>query len=162
MNDKNLQTLHWNEEELLDLLYGLDAPAGKDVGHLEQCAQCASLQMQLSARRGQMLAARTSMDETKLRRQRERIWQRVEDSRRPWIWRAVPAGATALMLTIGIGLNYHPAPSEAEPKMALSQAAPVSDDQFFSEIASFANSDEPASAATIRNLFDVNSEGEAQ
>jgi hypothetical protein len=162
MNEKNLQTPHWNEAELLDLLYGLDAPAGKEAGHLERCAQCAALQERLSARRAQMLAAGTSLEEHKLRRQRERIWQRVEESHRPWIWRAVPAVATALMLTIGIGLNYHPAPSEAEPRMTLSQAAPVSDDQFFSEIASFANSDEPASAATIRNLFDVNSEGEAR
>jgi anti-sigma factor RsiW len=164
MTDNNLRTLHWSDDDLLDRLYGQDAPAGKDASHLDQCEACGQRWNQLTQRKAQWSAAMPLVDEARLRAQRERIWRRVEETRRPWIWRAVPAAATALMLLVGVALQTGSAPEIAGQKMAMTQPvkAEVSDQELFSEIASIANDEEPAGAAAIRNLFDANGEGEAQ
>jgi hypothetical protein len=165
---QNRNGLHWNDDDLLDRLYALSEPAGKDASHLDSCVECGARWQALTARRASVAAgdgpAAGAMDEQMLRRQREKIWQRVGEASRPWFWRAVPAAATALMLMVGVALNTSPAPEALEQKMAMSQQATpaVSDDQFFSEIASVANSEEPSSAAAMRNLFDGGVEGERQ
>lgn len=164
MTTNNLHQLHWNDDDLLDRLYGLDAPAGKDAAHLESCEECGGRWRALAARRSELGAAPAAICDSALRAQREKIWARVEDSRRSRIWRAVPAMATAMMLMVGVALNYGPGPeSQMQQAVPVQQAkAEVSDDQLFSEIASIANSEEPSSAAALRNLFDTTAEGEAQ
>lgn len=162
--NENLHHMHWTDDELLDRLYGLDAPAGKEVSHLENCSDCSGRWRRLEAARERGLNAMAPVDESRLRRQREAVWRRVDEARRPWLWRAVPAAATAMMLMVGVAMNQHPAPEIPLQTMAAVQPAELaqSDDQFFQEIASVANAEEPSSAAAIRNLFDVSQEGVAQ
>jgi anti-sigma factor RsiW len=164
MTDNNLRTLHWSDDDLLDRLYGQDAAAGKDASHLDHCADCGQRWTELTRKQALCTARAPEIDDATLRAQRERIWRRVEETKRPWIWRAAPAAATALMLIIGVALQTGPAPETGGQPMAQTQTASldVSDDQLFSEIASIANAEEPSGAAAIRNLFDVNGEGEAQ
>lgn len=162
--NENLHHMHWTEDELLDRLYGLDAPAGKDVSHLNNCVECAGRWRRLEAARERSLNTVATVDENRLRRQREAVWRRVDAAKRPWLWRAVPATATVMMLMVGVALHQTPAPEVPRQTIAAAQPAEFaqSDDQFFQEIASVANAEEPSSAAAIRNLFDVNQEGEAQ
>lgn len=150
---------HWTENDMLDRLYGLDPAPELALSHFDACAECASRWQALELRRAVVVAPpmpSAALDE-KLREQRHAVWARIEGSNRSLLWRAAPAAATACMLLAGIILQQ-PQPTEPVRQMA----ATVSDEQFFTDIASLVNQDSPRATDPIRGLFAENSPVEAQ
>jgi hypothetical protein len=169
MNEnKNLQNHwnrnHWNDDALLDRLYGLDPAPDLELSHFDRCADCLNRWNALQLRHAALTAEQAALGEDRLRAQRTAIWNRIEQSRRPLYWRAVPALSTALLLVAAVALHI-PRPGEPKPdRIEYTQLQPVkSDTEFFNEIASVVNADTPRAADPIRALFDVNAmEGQAQ
>jgi hypothetical protein len=154
----NTNGSHWTDEELLQRVYGLEA--GSEA-HLRECAECSARWSELERKRLVMTAPGKSSDalELKLREQRQAIWNRIEQPRRPLWWRAVPVAAMALMLVIGVSLQQ-PAPSPAN--VQVSTVKEMSDEQLFSELATVANQVSPLASDPIRGLFNENAGVEAQ
>ncbi len=144
-----LDKAHWTEEAMLDRLYGLDPRAGLDASHLDSCAECSARFSSLQARRSVVVDAHAPVSEDRLRAQRLAVFARIETARRPWVWRLVPAAATALVVMMGVAL-HQPAPVvEPKPVAVLAQ----SDRELLSEIATLMEEDEPRAAVPIRGLF---------
>jgi hypothetical protein len=147
---------HWTQDEFLRHLYGLEAeePA---LAHLAGCAACGQKWADLQARRGECLLPHT-VNETRLRTQRQAIWMQIEEARsaRPLGWRA-PAAALALMVFMALMVS-RPAVQLEDPLVEITEMAapgPVSDTQFFEEIASVASSTQPAAAEAVESLFEA-------
>lgn len=143
---------HWTDEELIGRLYGAGPEDAARASHLADCADCSERWRQLAERRGQFIehARLTVVDDARLRAQRDAVWRRVEDSKRPWLWRAAPVGATAMLVLVGL-LLHTPAPWIEPTQVASAQ---ISDEQLFSEIATMVNEDAPRAAQPIQGLFD--------
>lgn len=145
---------HWTDEELLSRLYGVGPEEAARAEHLSVCAECSARWRRLEESRGRILesAQLAVVDDARLRAQRDAVWRRLEESRRPWIWRIVPAGATAALVLVAVLLNT-PAP-RIEPADVAS-VHQISDEQLFNEIASMVNEEAPRAAKTIQGLFDA-------
>jgi hypothetical protein len=158
----NPQT-HWNHDDLLDRLYGLDPRPGLDPAHFEVCAECRGSWTVLTQRREEFIgevASSTDVPAERWRAQRTAVMTRVE---KPWaspFWRIVPAGALAMMLVAGV-LLHQPAPAPVETAQN-HQVVAVSDAELFSEAATMADLDGSRTTQTIQALFDSNSEVEVQ
>jgi hypothetical protein len=144
-NDNELA--HWQEDDLLARLYGLEPERKERLHALESCPECSSRFDALSVRRRQVLSGAPVSDDF-LRAQRQAIYAKIEDRKRSPLhsWK-VPVGATALVVFMGV-LLQQPAPKPREEPVAA-----VSDAQFFSEIATLASDDEPRAAQPIKALF---------
>ncbi|MBI5282717.1 MAG: hypothetical protein HY858_13615 [Candidatus Solibacter usitatus] len=155
-----METRHWNDDDLLDRVYGLDPAPGLCLAHLDACPDCSARWQALELRRSAVTASQplTPAAEQRLRNQRVAVFNRVERPRLAWIWRAVPAGAAAFLFFIGIAL-HRPAPQPPATQVA---SVTLTDEQLFAEIASVVNQDAPRAADPIRGLFAENSSKEAQ
>ena len=135
---------HWQEDDFLLKLYGLDSSA--QDSHLESCPECRAKWESLVAVRRDALRE-PALSEDYLRSQRQRIFARVERSRSMWRWLPAPVLATAAVLTVGIAL-HQPTPTAPAP-----QIAAVSDTQLMSEINTVAGQEEPRAAEALKGLF---------
>jgi len=155
----NMNTRHWNDNDLLDLLYGLDLAPGLSLAHFHSCTDCSARWQALELRRSAITVPPplSSAAEQRLRDQRVAVLDRIGQSR-AWIWRAVPAGAAAFLFFIGIAL-HQPAPQIPATQVA---SVNVTDEQLFAEIASVVDQDAPRATDSIRGLFSENSSKEAQ
>jgi hypothetical protein len=138
---------HWNDENLLALMYGIAQPDA----HLDGCPDCRARWKRMRTRRTEVLdaAAKARVPDTMLREQRENIAARIErGAAEPgWRWRrAVPGLAVAAVLILGIALEK-PGPSP-EPVAA-------ADARLFEEVFSEASRPEPRAVAPLRGLFEV-------
>lgn len=160
----NLRDGHWSDEELVHLLYGLDPSSEKSASHLENCSACSERWQSLQRRKAALQSAPAVSDE-RLRLQRRAIFDRIEkSSQRNWRVTWMPAAATALLLTVGITMNFHTTPVAA-PVVATHQAA---DQEFMADVASMSDvaaslsDDSPRAAEPIRALFDLDNQAEAR
>lgn len=142
---------HWKESDLMDRLYQLEPAQGLAVRHLDECPECAEAWAALVTRREAVLTAPVQVSDERLRVQRQAIWAGIEQPRRPLLWRAMPAAATALLLFVGIALHQSPAPQMQPVEVATVQT--VSDSQLFTEIASVVNQESPRETDPMRGLF---------
>lgn len=151
---------HWKESDLIDRLYQLEPAQGPAVRHFDECPECAEAWAALVARRDGLLSAPVQVSDERLRVQRQAIWAGIEPPRRPLLWRAMPAVATALLLIVGVALHQSPAPRMQPVEVAAVQT--VSDSQLFTEIASVVNQESPRETDPIRGLFSDDATMEAQ
>ncbi len=149
----NQKHAHWTDDELLDRLY----VSGGEC----DCAECAARWRTLTERRAGLLeqSRAAELSDQRLREQRAAIWKRIETPRRPLVWRAVPAAATALVLLFGVALNQ-PAPRVNTP--VTTATAQISDEQLMTEVASLLNQDTPRAADPMRALFSETSATEVR
>jgi hypothetical protein len=155
--------IHWNQDDLLDRLYGLDPRSGLDPAHLDACSECGKAWMTVSRKRDALVgkfAAGNNAQEERLRTQRSVVLNRVARHWAAPLWRMVPAGAMALVLVAAVML-HRPTPEPVETAQVLQPAA-VSDAELFSEAATMADLDGTRTTGTIQALFDANSEVEVQ
>lgn len=147
---------HWGEAQLLERLYGLDAPPGLSESHLAACPDCAGRWSALQASRARLLeTSAPAIDGERLRAQRAAVFARIEQPRPRALWALAPA--TALMLVMGVMLQA-PAPRvETQTAAVLTQ----SDRDLFNDIAALVEEDAPRATGTIRGLFDSGAAGEA-
>jgi len=141
---------HWDDENLLLRLYGADPSAHLSLSHFDECPECAQRWAILTSSRAQMLGAQptAACSDDRLRAQRLSVWDRIERSSRPRAVRLIPAAATLCVLLLAVGLN-RPVPQPAPQQVATA----ISDEEFFSEIASVVNDDTPRAVEPIRGLF---------
>lgn len=151
---------HWTDEEMIGRLYGAGPEEVSRTSHLAECAECSARWRNLEGRRERFLenAQSAVVDDARLRAQRDAVWRSVEDSRRPWLRRMAPAGATAMLMLAGL-LLHTPAPRMEPTQVASVQ---ISDEQLFSEIASMASEEAPRAAQPIQGLFDAETPVEVQ
>jgi len=143
-----MSTLHCTDDVLIAKLYGLDV-GSSDALHLNGCAVCAG-RLDAMADRRRQAAGQSAVSDDVLREQRARIHARIEDGRRLSFWLR-PAPAVAVALVIAAGLMFRPIATAPTP---VQTASTESDAQFFSEIATVADQQEPRAADPIRGLFD--------
>lgn len=137
---------HLDGEQLLLALYG--AESGQASAHLGACPDCAARLRGLQARRAAWLAAPPpAAGPARLRAQREEVYRRIENRRRP-VWRALQAGAVACALLLGVIL-YRP----AAPPADVAGAQAISDQQLFDDLATMIARDTPAAAEPLLALF---------
>jgi hypothetical protein len=137
---------HLDNEQLLLALYGAAAPEA--AAHLDACADCAAELRRLQARRVELAAAPLlPATDTRLRAQREAVYQAIERRRARPYWRALQAGALACSVLLAV-LLYRPAPP---PETTAAHA--VSDQQLFDDLAEMINRDTPAAAEPLMALF---------
>ncbi|MGJ5820346.1 hypothetical protein [Paludibaculum fermentans] len=154
MNSDRYNSPHWTESDLISRLYGLDPEQGRSAAHLEECRECGALWLSVQARRGSVVNVAPVPDEAleeRLRAQRQAVWARIEKPRRPFLWRMLPAAATALMIFAGVAMHQ-----VKPPVPPVQTASTVSDAQFFNEIASVVNQETPRAADPLQGLFDSN------
>jgi len=152
---------HWSDEDLIHRMYGVGPEEAARLAHLEACPECAARWQAVERQRTVFVESARSaqVDESLLRAQRDAVWRRLEEARRPWLWRMAPAGATALLLVFAVYL-HRPAPQPEPAQVALYQQ--ISDEQLFSEIASIADETAPRAVQPIQALFDAKAETEVQ
>lgn len=143
---------HWSGEDLLGRLYGLDAPEGLSDAHLESCALCRKQLADLTARRTEILSALPEVADDRLRAQRQSVLDSVTPRRFGWLGSLVPAGATALVLVLGIALQ-RPAPTPPT-EMKATAVITQSDQELMTQIATLMENETPRAADPIRGLFD--------
>ncbi len=133
--------MHYSDDELLDRMYGIRERADN---HLDQCQECRGRWSALGkSRAAELNRLGTEPGEEILLKQRAAIFEKIEHrSRGQWLPGPIPAFATAAVCLVASFL-YQPAPRPVE----------ISDAQFFAEIYSVAESNEPRAAAPIQNLF---------
>lgn len=147
---------HLDNEQLLLALYGAAAP--ETAVHLDACADCAAELRRLQARRVELAAAPLlPATDTRLRAQREAVYQAIERRRARPYWRALQAGALACSVLLAV-LLYRPAP----PPPETTAAHAVSDQQLFDDLAEMINRDTPAAAEPLMALFVAEESQEAQ
>ena len=134
---------HYNEDELLDRLYGISA---RSCVHLDACEECRSRWNALcNSRSAELARLQSEPAESYLLHQHVKLMNTVlHRTDRPWLPGPLPALALALVCAMAI-LLIRPAP--------ISEPYRISDAQFFAEAYRVAESIEPRSAAPIRNLF---------
>ncbi|MBI5084997.1 MAG: hypothetical protein HZB13_10430 [Acidobacteria bacterium] len=155
----NMNTRHWNDNDLLDLLYGLDLAPDLSLAHFASCPECSARWQALELRRPSVTEPLplSNAAEQRLRAQRAAVLDRIGQPRTAWIRRAVPAGAAAFLFFIGIAL-HQPMPQPTPQVVAVN----LTDEQLFAEIASVVDQDAPRATDPIRGLFSENSVKEAQ
>ena len=136
-----MEDRHFSEDELLDLLYGVSSRADS---HIDRCFDCRLRWESLTKARSLELAKlQPDFPETLLRKQRESVKAAIDRrATKYWLPGPIPALALAMLCAIAI-LICRPKPQPVE----------ISDAQFFAEIYSVAEANEPQSAAPIQNLF---------
>lgn len=130
---------HLNDDELLDLRYGLRA----EDGHLENCLECRRRWNEFEKRRAALRTAEEVPGEF-LAAQRRRIYARLGE-RPPSGMRWAPALGAAGLLAIGIFMYRPVAPPH-----------PEATDELFADVYSMEQSTEPRAAAPIHALFEDN------
>jgi hypothetical protein len=150
---------HWSDEELLQRLYGLASADRDGAEHFAQCQDCAARWEILSGRRSEFLVAAASVEiaEDQLQRQRRQIWERIESSHGSALWKWAPAGATALLLALGL-LLVRPAkfvdPNPAISSVEQRPAAAMSDTELFGELATMSSPENIHGADALQGLFE--------
>jgi len=141
---------HLNDQELLDLLYGLAEPGD----HLKSCMDCSTRWGEMRTRKAELSAA-PEVSTDFLAAQRRAIYARLgERPRSNYRW--APAVAAAGLI-VGAFLVNRPADVSmpAVPvHVAVPAASEVSDAQLFAEVYSMRDSTESRAAAPIRALFE--------
>jgi anti-sigma factor RsiW len=152
---------HWTDDELIAKLYAVGPEEPARTEHLATCAECAARWSAVESRRIQFVRNADSVvvDDARLRAQRDAVWRRLEEARRPRLWRLAPAGATAMLMLFAL-LLHTPTPTIEPVQVASNQQ--ISDEQLFSEIASMVNEVAPRVAAPIQGLFDASAVTEVQ
>ena len=138
---------HWSDEELIHRMYGVGQEEEARVSHLQECQECSAKWLALEQRRGLFVESAQT------------VTLRLEEARRPWLWRMAPAGATALLLLFALVL-HRPAPQPVPQEIAAYQQ--ISDEQLFSEIASMVDETAPRVAKPMQGLFEAGAEVEVQ
>lgn len=147
---------HWSDAQLLERLYGLDAPPGPSEAHLAECPDCAGRWSALEASRARLLEAPPpAIGGERLRAQRAAVFARIEQPRPRALWALAPA--TALMLVMGVMLQTPDPRVETQTAAVLTQ----SDRDLFNDIAALVEEDAPRATGAIRGLFDSGANGEA-
>jgi hypothetical protein len=130
---------HWNDEALIDYMYGVAA----DSGHVEGCERCRARVDELNFARKASSAGDDDVPAAFLYDQRMRIAARV--GRSGWAFRLAPALGIAATVLLAALLST-PAPEQRRP-------AAASDAQLYSEIYSLVENTEPRAVAPIHALF---------
>lgn len=148
---------HWNDDELIDLLYGLKRDT---EAHLETCADCSRRWREMQRVRQTILARPAAGIEKNendfLAAQRRAIYTRLGEAQRPASTAWIPALGAAALLALALAM-YHPAVPVSHPVHTAVAAAPdASDTKLFSDVYSMVQSDEPTVAAPLHTLFDGN------
>ncbi|MGC4050425.1 MAG: hypothetical protein QM757_13690 [Paludibaculum sp.] len=152
MNSDKHNSPHWSESDLISRFYGLDPAEGRTAAHLTECRECADRWLALQQRRREVVDSASLSGEgleERLRAQRQAVWSRIENPKRAFLWRMLPATATALMIFAGVALHQ-----TKPPATPVQTATVVSDAQFFNEIASVVNQETPRAADPLQGLFD--------
>ena len=136
-----MEDRHYSDDELLNCLYGVGE---RTDHHLDHCQECSSRWSSLrDSRAVELHRLQAEAGESNLAQQRAAVLSRIESkARRPWLPGPIPAFATAVLCLVA-SLLYQPAPRSVE----------ISDAQFFAEVYSVAESNEPRASAPIENLF---------
>ncbi len=138
---------HWNEDRLIDHLYGI-APADD---HLRSCEECGARLGGMRTARRSAVVAEGEVAAHFLAAQRRRIEACIERPRE-WSFGVTQALGVAATVLLAVLLST-PAP-EPEPSLASSGAGVVSvDAQLFAEISEMVESTEARAAAPIHALF---------
>ena len=136
---------HLSEDQLIELVYGLDDAAG----HLSGCPECSERlrgmrRVRAEAAGGSEISARL------LAVQRQRILDRLQQpSAKSPVWRWIPAAAAATLLAAALVLS-RPA---AIPLPAPVAVSVETDAALFTDVYAMEQDVEPRAAAPIRNLF---------
>ena len=139
---------HWNDDELIGLLYGL----GNTAHHVAGCAECQDrLKVMGKARAAAVDAPHISG--RMLAVQRQQILERLEKPAsvsRAWRW--APVATAASLLAAGLVFHQRPSvPQQAPPAPVTVNAE--ADAELFTDVYSMEQDVEPRAAAPIRALF---------
>jgi hypothetical protein len=153
---------HWQYDDLVRRLYGLEPESGASEEHLVECRECFGRWEALQLVRAEYLSeAETSpVSESRLVSQRRTLWARIDHPGRFWISKWAPVAATSMMLAAGFVLLHPnrpaPAPISQAPQTArqLNPAAQLSDSELFSDLSAMALPAAPKAAEPIRGLFE--------
>jgi hypothetical protein len=137
---------HYNDDELIARLYGLDG----DDSHIETCVECAARWRELQVQHD-VLVEPVRVSSAMLAAQHERVLARLEQPMpvtRPWRLKWAPALAVAFLLAIGVALYEPPSPPAPAPDHSETDA------QLFTDVYAMEQEMEPRAAAPIRALFE--------
>lgn len=159
MKETTVARPHWNDEEMLEHLYGL---RDGDL-HLRTCSACAGRLEQLRARRREAVET-PELSPHFLARQRRDIYARLDLPGSRAGWRVIqPAVALATLLVVAVALwrpAAHPgrvAPAEDQTlstEIYYTVGGGPSDSQIYTEIYQVVSSDVPQAAAPMEALFE--------
>ena len=139
---------HLTDDELIDRLYGVAAPA-------HECAECDARLRAMELRRAEVaVSAQASGDF--LAAQRRSVYSRLgQGSTSHWSW--APATVAALCLAVaGIVVLHTPGRVPAPAPGAVSHIDAAADAQLFSDVYAMEQSSEPRAAAPIHALIEEN------
>ena len=132
---------HWTETDFKNWLYGLKDPDA----HSSDCAQCQAEMERLQMQR-RTLTPEPDVSPEFLAAQRRNIYARMEQGPhhnwRAWSWLV----STAMLLALAFAL--------AIPRWLHKPAAPISDEQLFSDLSAMEQSAEPKAIQPMHNLFE--------
>ena len=150
---------HWQPDDLLRKLYGLEPERGATELHLVACGECSGRWESLRLMRAEGLGVSTVglVPERRLIEQRRALWARIDHPRRFWFSKWAPVAATSMLLAAGLVLLQPPQPIQSPAPMAGRSAAEttVSDAELFSDLSAMAVPSAPRAAEPIRALFEV-------
>jgi len=156
---------HWQDDDLLRKLYGLEPERAVSGEHLAVCPECSGRWEKLQLARAKSLseAGTGVVPDERLLAQRKAVWARIDHPRRFWMSKWAPAAATSLMLAAGVLLLHpqRPLPAPAQPASRTAQvsakaaaAAQISDAELFSDLSAMASPAAPKAVEPIRGLFE--------
>ena len=135
---------HWSNDELLEHLYGLKS----EDEHFRCCGECAARAREIADMRAQSAQAPDVPHEV-LEAQRRNIYQRLGSPIRAWHplrWAMTAAAVAAIILGLTL---FHPGET---PRTR------ASDDQFYAELSSLAQTPAPRAVQPIEALVDDDSQ----
>jgi hypothetical protein len=132
---------HWTETDFQHWLYGLKEPDA----HAGGCSECQAEMQRLETLRRAVTREPVISPEF-LAAQRRNIYARLEQAPRhngkAWSW----VLSTAMLIALAVAL--------AIPRWLHKPAAPISDEQLFSDLAAMEQSAEPKAIQPMHNLFE--------
>ena len=155
MNRSHLNE-HLNDDELIQLLYGL----GDAEDHLPGCAECGERWSEMQRALGRTRAeSAIEISGRRLAVQRQQILERLEqptfgrDALGSYAWRWVPAAAAASLVAAALFLSRSPFPSKVPQPSPAASVNAEADAALFTDVYSMEQDVEPRAAAPIRALF---------
>ena len=155
---------HWQDDDLLRKLYGLEPEGGASERHLTACVECSGRWESLRLARAECLdqLAIGLVPERRLVGQRKAFWTRIDHPRRFWLSKWTPVVATSMMLAAGLVLLQPSRPPQAPAAAAdrLTGEAPISDMELFTDLSAMTSPSAPRAAEPIRALFEASGSDE--
>lgn len=159
LSSKNLRDngTHWQPDDLLRKLYGLEPERGATEQHLMACGECSGRWESLRLLRAECMSesAVGLVPERRLIEQRRALWARIDHPRRFWLSKWAPVAATSMMLAAGLVLLQPSQPVQSPAADRLAGETQVSDAELFSDLSAMAAPSAPRAAEPIRALFEV-------